>query len=102
MHEDKVERMRYAGVCGCMRVCVGGVGGKAGAVWWAGGLVSWTSLLFPWCVQTLDHTRPRSPTAPLSNIRHNSLLLTHGSQRELEGHDGIEVKVNLKACDEGH
>lgn len=85
---------------GCVGVCVCVLGGVRREQ--SGGLVSWTSLLFPWCVQTLDHTRPRSPTAPLSNIRHNPLLLTHGSQRELEGHDGIEVKVNLKACDEGH
>lgn len=38
----------------------------------------------------------------LSNIRHIPLLLTQGSQTELEGHDEIGVKVNLKARDEGH
>lgn len=44
----------------------------------------------------------RSPTALLSNIRHIPLLLTQEPQTELEGHDGIGVKVNLKARDEVH
>ena len=64
--------------------------------------MDWTLLLFPCSEQTPDHSGSCSHTALPSNIRHIPLLLTQGSQRELEGHDEIGVKVNLKARDEGH
>lgn len=66
-------------------------------------LVGWTPVLFPWSVQTQNHRSSCSHTVlPSSYIRHIPLLLRQGSQRELEGHDEIGVKVNLKASDQGH
>ncbi|KAI9531285.1 hypothetical protein NQZ68_000783 [Dissostichus eleginoides] len=53
-------------------------------------------------LMTKNHTGSRSHTELPPNIRHIPLLLTHGSQRKLEGHDEIGVKVNLKERDEGH
>lgn len=71
--------------------------------WERGGrLVGWTPTLFPWSGGTRSHTSSCSHRALPSNIRHIPLLLTQGSQRELEGHDEIGVKVNLKARDEVH
>lgn len=66
-------------------------------------LVGWTPVLFPWSVQTQNHTSSCSHTVlPSSYIRHIPLLLTQGSQRKLEGHDEIGVRVNLKGSDQGH
>lgn len=80
-----------------------GRGGTHENEWERGGrLVGWTPLLFPWSGRTQSHTSSCSHTALPSNIRHIPLLLTQGSQRELEGHDEIGVKVNLKARDEVH
>lgn len=77
----------------CKPLCVKEKGGR---------LVVWTLLLFPWSLQTQDHARSCSHTALPSNMRYIPLLLTQDSQSELEGHDEIGVKVNLKACDEGY